>query len=252
MEYLLQCKVLYVEDDETTRDALSYFLKKLVGKLFSAGTYKKAISSFENNRPDIVIVDLLLPDGNGIDLIKNIRKTDKECRVFITTSINETDTVVEAVGLDIEDYVIKPIDGKLLKEKMEESARKYIEHSIKKQDYIPSESTENRLKEDLIKKSFLDTIKKTSGRGGKDVTVSLIGARLEIIVYDALTVFEKTLAGNIRNIASVDQIRTLFYEEIKQSLENSIQEITGHHYALIKIKVDSSKKVDLLQFEIEV
>lgn len=246
----MQSKVLYVEDDETNRSALSYFMKKRVGKLFSVGTYDKAIHSFENNRPDMMVVDLLLPDGNGIDLIREIRKTDKECRIFITTSVNDTDTVVSAVDLDIEGYVLKPIDGEKLINKMEESARKYFEHSLKKHDYTPSKSEENRMSEDLIKKNVLNIIKKSAGRGGKDITVSLTGPRLEIIIYDALTPIEKTLSQDIKNLTAVGQFRTLYYEAIKVNLEESVEQITGYTYNLTKINVNVGKKVDLLEFEV--
>ena len=56
-------KVLYIEDDKNTRDALSYYLKKRTGKLIIAGMGTDALEQYNIHNPEIIIVDLLLPDN---------------------------------------------------------------------------------------------------------------------------------------------------------------------------------------------
>ena len=78
-------KVLYIEDDKNTRDALSYYLKKRTGKLIIAGMGTDALEQYNIHNPEIIIVDLLLPDMNGLEVIKEIRENSKKSIIIVGT-----------------------------------------------------------------------------------------------------------------------------------------------------------------------
>lgn len=251
IDYLMDCKVLYIEDDPETLEGMSYFLRKRVGKLYVAANVKDAIINFEQHEPDIMIVDLLLPDGNGIDIIKSVREKDKDCRIFIITSVSAIDTIVDAVEQDIEGYILKPIDSEELLAKLRTGAEKLAVYKKKREDTSYARTTsESRLLEEAIKKSILDLLKKKAGRGAKDVKVTLLSSTLEIIVYDGLTQMEKTLCTINKNLSSVDQIRNLFYATVQDELEEKISQLTDLHFHIRHIDVDAGRRIDILRFEL--
>jgi len=112
-------RVLYVEDDVATREALSKFLNRRVGKLFLASDGEEGICRFQECKPNLLIVDLIMPGISGIQMIAEIRKQDKDCRILITSTVSEINSVIEAVDLGIDHYIIKPIDMEDLEKKLE-------------------------------------------------------------------------------------------------------------------------------------
>ena len=66
--------ILIVEDDKYIIHFLSVSLKEEAYTFWTAGTVKEALSLFYANRPDLVILDLGLPDGDGLDVVKRIRE----------------------------------------------------------------------------------------------------------------------------------------------------------------------------------
>ncbi|MEL7657356.1 MAG: response regulator, partial [Bacillota bacterium] len=119
MSDLKNLRVLYVEDDEATREALSKFLNRRAGKLHVASDGEEGIRKFNECKPNLLIVDLIMPGMSGLEMIGEIRKQNKECRILITSTINEINTVIEAVDLGIDHYIIKPIDMEDLERKLE-------------------------------------------------------------------------------------------------------------------------------------
>ena len=77
--YLSQMKILYVEDDDDTREDLRRYLKKKAGKVITAANGKEGLVKYAEERPDIVIADILLPEMNGMDMLKEIRRAGEMC-----------------------------------------------------------------------------------------------------------------------------------------------------------------------------
>ena len=61
-------------------------------------------------RPDIVLVDLQMPEINGLEVLRAIRDIDRECAVVLMTAHASVDTAIEAVKLGALDYLTKPLD----------------------------------------------------------------------------------------------------------------------------------------------
>lgn len=253
MSELEMLKLLYVEDDKNTRDSLSYYLKKRAGKLVSAGTGEEALRQYEIHKPEILIVDLLLPDMNGMEMIRKVRRIDSDCRIIITSSVEKTDVILKTVDMRIDGYIIKPIDPKMLTEKLEESARMYFKQSKRnKAVKYGGMPIEKRTKEAQIKKQFLDLLKKKAGRGARDVMVSWIGDTVEITAYDAYTTIEKTLAEDIRNYSSIEQFRRLFYNTIIGDIEYLIKDGTKMETKRDAINIYVAKRMDQLVFKCDI
>ncbi len=100
-------KLLLIEDDLSLINGLSYAIKKEGYGLDVARTGLEADRLFEREKYDMVILDVSLPDGNGFDICRKIRKSSNVPVIFLTAADEETDIIM---GLDIggDDYITKP------------------------------------------------------------------------------------------------------------------------------------------------
>jgi DNA-binding NtrC family response regulator len=107
--------VLYVVDDEQTiRESLSMALEvDYPVKTFAEG--KSAVKSIQSDPPDLVLLDIGLPDMNGIEVLKQIKDFDPNIVVIMITAYEDTGTVISAMKCGAYDYVVKPIDLDSLK-----------------------------------------------------------------------------------------------------------------------------------------
>lgn len=102
--------VLIVEDDEVSRSGLADYLFMEGYKVFEAENLNTALSLLNSNRIDMVLSDLKLPDGTGLDLLKFIKKQNEAIEVLITTGFSSVKSAVEAIKLGAYDYITKPIN----------------------------------------------------------------------------------------------------------------------------------------------
>lgn len=99
--------IFFVEDDLSLISGLSFAIEKQGYEIDVARTSLEAEALWTNEKYDLVILDVSLPDGSGYDLCKKIRKTSKVPIMFLTAADEETDIIM---GLDIggDDYITKP------------------------------------------------------------------------------------------------------------------------------------------------
>lgn len=100
-------KILMIEDDLSLINGLSFAIQKQGYELDIARTVIEADTIFQNNKYDLVILDVSLPDGSGFDICREIRLTSQVPIIFLTAADEETDIIM---GLDIggDDYITKP------------------------------------------------------------------------------------------------------------------------------------------------
>ena len=237
-------RLLYVEDDEATREALSRFLKPRVGRLVTAASGEEGLKKFEEYRPNLLIVDLIMPGMSGLEMIGEIRKISKECRIMITSTVNELNTVLEAGDMGIDHYIVKPIDTEDLVKKLEGIAQGIQSREGRTGRVNLGALGNSGLMEDAIRRDFLRLVKTHSGKGPRDVKVLLFGSNVEITAFDAATVLEKTIAANRRNLSLAEQFRRVFYEEIAQMLESCVKEVTGYPVRMTSVQIDGAKRID--------
>jgi len=99
--------ILLVEDDLDLIDGLEFSLCKNGFEVEVARTVQSALSLYKNQKYDLLLLDLTLPDGTGFDICKKVRKSSAVPIVFLTASDEEVNVVM---GLDIggDDYITKP------------------------------------------------------------------------------------------------------------------------------------------------
>ena len=100
-------KIFFVEDDLSLISGLSFGLKKQGYEVDNARTIDEAEKLWQNNKYDLAILDVSLPDGSGYQLCEKIRLSSKIPIIFLTAADEETDIIM---GLDMgaDDYITKP------------------------------------------------------------------------------------------------------------------------------------------------
>jgi two-component system, OmpR family, alkaline phosphatase synthesis response regulator PhoP len=100
--------VLIVEDDEAIADPVVYALGRAGYRTLRAGDGGQGLRLFRQQRPDLVILDLMLPGADGYQVLKSIRKETKRVPVIILTARAEEHSKIRGFRLDADQYVTKP------------------------------------------------------------------------------------------------------------------------------------------------
>lgn len=106
-------KILLVEDTQSIILGLEYLFKEEGFELEVASNKKQAIEKIDNNNFDLILLDIMLPDGNGFEIGKYVKKNTDTPIIFLTAKDEEKD-VVYGLELGAEDYIIKPFRNREL------------------------------------------------------------------------------------------------------------------------------------------
>ncbi|WP_114905660.1 response regulator transcription factor [Ornithinimicrobium murale] len=119
-------RILVVEDEESFSDPLSYMLQKEGYDVAVAETGPEALTEFDRNGADLVLLDLMLPGLSGVDVCRSLRSKSSVPVIMLTAKDSEVDKVV---GLEIgaDDYVTKPYSGRELLARIKAVLRRQVE-----------------------------------------------------------------------------------------------------------------------------
>ncbi|QOY54226.1 response regulator [Candidatus Sulfurimonas marisnigri] len=115
--------ILYVEDEAEARDGLSTFINRFAKELFVATDGQEGLELYKKHNPDLVISDIKMPNMNGIDMAKEIKEICFDQHIIFTTAHSEKDFFMKAIDLQVDGYILKPVDLKLLKYRIESIAK---------------------------------------------------------------------------------------------------------------------------------
>ena len=109
--------VLLVEDDEPTRSALGVNLRGHGYRVAEAGSIAEAMHAWDANRPDLILLDLGLPDGDGATLIRRVRR-DTTTPILVLSARGQEHDKVGALDAGADDYLTKPFGLAELRSRM--------------------------------------------------------------------------------------------------------------------------------------
>lgn len=116
LEKLKTLTLLYVEDEEGIRKKVSDSLRYYANKVIEAPNGKVGLELYYQEKPDIIFTDIMMPIMDGIELVKTIRKEDTKTPVVMVTAYTDKEYLLSAVQLHLEQYIVKPINLKELKD----------------------------------------------------------------------------------------------------------------------------------------
>ena len=99
--------ILVVDDENGVRQSFNMVLKDKYNVLL-AETGQEAMDIFRKNSVDLILLDILLPDIDGLDLLSKLVETDPSTEIIMVTAVNEIQSAVKAIKLGAYEYIIKP------------------------------------------------------------------------------------------------------------------------------------------------
>ena len=107
---LADLTILYAEDDEAAREQVAHFLQKKCARVLLAANGKEALERYEQDRPDMVISDVMMPEMGGLEFAEIVRQRDRSMPIILTTAFNDAVFLHRAIDIGVDNYVLKPID----------------------------------------------------------------------------------------------------------------------------------------------
>lgn len=102
-------KVLVVDDEPAILSTLKLGLEKVGHEVSTAERAKAAVDAIRDDNFDVAVLDVMLPDGSGLDVLQRIREIDEQLPVIFVTGRDDSDTAIEAMKRGALDYLVKPL-----------------------------------------------------------------------------------------------------------------------------------------------
>lgn len=129
----MKVSILVVEDDKAIRNFISATLSVHSYNCFTAGNGEQAIMLATSHKPDIIILDLGLPDIDGVDIIRKIRGWSN-CPIIVVSARSEDKDKIEALDFGADDYLTKPFSVEELLARIRVAIRKMNYDNTKQEE----------------------------------------------------------------------------------------------------------------------
>ena len=116
-------QILVVDDEDNIRKFLVKSLEREGYEARGVATGKKAMAALESERPDLLVLDVRLPDADGMEILADLRRRDPDLPVIIITAFGEVKMAVEAIQAGASDFVVKPFEYDTLKRSIEKALK---------------------------------------------------------------------------------------------------------------------------------
>ena len=221
MEKLKNSSILYIEDDEITRENISAYLKRQCKNLYIAVDGLDGLEKFKEYEPDIIITDIEMPNLNGLDMAKKIRKISSKTQIIVTTAYADQEYLLQAVNLHLLKYIIKPISLPKLSTALSE-CEAFLDEDIETKKYFSENTFYDTYTKELIKEESIVSLSKTER------------ALLELLFknYPAPTSYE-AIETNIYDFSSSKNAIKLLVKSLRTKvLKEAIVNVSGLGYNL--------------------
>ena len=215
-------KILLIEDEKALSASIASYLKKENSIVETAYTFEEAISKAGINVYDCILVDLMLPDGDGLDIIRELKQGRNETGIIITSAKDSLDDKLTGLETGADDYLTKPFHLAELNARIKSLIRRK-QHSgdiiIRNGEIEVNTSTSevriNSEKIDLTRKEYELLVFFLSNKG-RVITKESIAEHLwgdfivEADTFDFIYTHIKNLRKKIENKSGKNRIKTVY------------------------------------------
>ena len=136
LEYSKNINFLYVEDNAENRESTSNVLSIIFANIIIAVDGQDGLNKFKENNIDLIITDINMPNLNGIEMIKEIKKIDRNCDFIFLSANDDRKILLECIPLQANGFLVKPLDFEELISLIEEIIEKIqLLHESKNNEY---------------------------------------------------------------------------------------------------------------------
>lgn len=200
MDYIVELKklnILYVDDDEVLCSSTKNILSPLFNNVFIAENGEEAIEIFDNQKIHIVMMDVKMHNLSGIDVAKYMRDKDKNIPIFLVSSYTDVNELIEAIKLDLVDYIKKPFTFEKLLSTLFECLDK-----MKLKGNLKHILGENIFYDELSKKVFINNKDILLTKSEVKIIETLIKKRGQMVTYiEFINILDRELSESaLKNI----------------------------------------------------
>jgi len=148
-EFLKELKkysVLCVEDEDGIRKRLVNILSYYFDDIHEASSGLEGFKLYQDFKPNIVFADIQMNEGNGIELITQIRENDFNTKIVVLTAYSSEEYLYDLINLNIDQYILKPLNATILKDVLKKLIRDKITSSIQIVDGLFLDFTSREIK----------------------------------------------------------------------------------------------------------
>ena len=113
--------ILYAEDKAETRESYRAFLKESFKRVYVASDGREALELYQEHHPDILLLDINMPEIDGLELCTRVRERDSRTRVVMLTAHAEQERLLQAMELGLTRYLLKPVKRQEFKEALQKA-----------------------------------------------------------------------------------------------------------------------------------
>ncbi len=167
--------LLVVDDDRAVRHSLRRIFEDSSVEVLTASTAEEGLKMAADRQPDVVLLDIMLPDRSGLDTFTELHERDAQVPVIFITAGEKSETVIKAMKLGAYDYLAKPLDSRQVRALVHRAIE--IRRSNHAPVDLPEPADEDELHEYLVgRSSAMQEVYKSIGRvASQDVTVLIRG-----------------------------------------------------------------------------
>lgn len=189
----MSTKVMIADDHSLIREGIKQLLEfdGSIEVVSEAANGVECLDKLENNIPDILLLDINMPEKNGLEVLDEIKKKDYDVKVLILTVHNELEYLLKAVDIGVDGYILKDSESAELKRAIRSimSGENYIQASL-----IPA--LNNRLANRDIDKDKIDSL--TSRE--LEVLIQVANGMINKEIATSLNISERTVKNHVSNI----------------------------------------------------
>lgn len=129
-------KILIVEDEKPILTGLMDFLESEGFEVFAAEDGEVALRKYQLNKPDLILLDIMIPEKSGYEVCKEIRKSDPLVPILMLTAKGQEVDKVVGLELGADDYIVKPFGIHELLSRIKAALRRSRAHPVKEDDAL--------------------------------------------------------------------------------------------------------------------
>ncbi len=223
-------KIMLADDEGIVIDSLKFIIEKNFGDSCSieyATSGRSVIELAEKFKPDIAVMDIQMPGINGIEAMKEIRKTNSSIIFIIMTAFDKFNYAKEAINLGVLEYLTKPVNQSVIIRVLQKAMDIIKEERSKRSnDLLIREKLEIVIP--IIESDFIYAV--LSGEDfsrEKDNFCNLLGIKEEFGMMMVLEFGDSLIEGNLTNPVGISVKAQTFYPTVRESLKEELNCIVG-------------------------
>ncbi len=126
----LDYTLLYLEDEEIVRKNYVNYLSRYFETIYEASSAEEASKIYKEHKIDIMIIDINLPQKDGVTFLKEIREFDHNVKAIMLTAKSDIDTLLNATELKLTKYLVKPISRDELKSALDIAIEEIVNYTV--------------------------------------------------------------------------------------------------------------------------